>query len=192
MCVRLIECAYCLHFCNSETDPRCFAQISRVILRHCCKKCCFASYFLPQRLKIETSMLSECTFPPGSVQLWVSAIGCTPSHEHLLPRLPLAGTCGGSVKKSFSDRTQEPRGAPGNWEKDNVGGTRSGGRVPEMASLRLWVRSCWDATSQLQQRAGLWRGDHMVIGTGEDNDSQQWHSESTSHKHIFSWHFIMK
>lgn len=69
-------------------------------------------------------MLCECTFPSGSVQLWVSAIGCTPSRGHLLPRLPLAGTCGGSVRKSFSDRTQEPRGAAGNWEKDNVGGTR--------------------------------------------------------------------
>lgn len=69
-------------------------------------------------------MLSECTFPPGSVQLWVSAIGCTPSYGHLLPRLPLAGTCGGSVRKSFSDRTQEPKGAAGNQEKDNVGGTR--------------------------------------------------------------------
>lgn len=30
----------------------------------------------------------------------------------------------GSVKKSFSDRTQEPRGVAGNWEKDKVGGTR--------------------------------------------------------------------
>ncbi|KAF1391691.1 hypothetical protein PFLUV_G00044710 [Perca fluviatilis] len=39
----------------------------------------------------------------------------------------------GSVKKSFSDRTQEPRGVAGNWEKDNVGGTR---RV--VGGLKRW------------------------------------------------------
>ncbi|KAL6112101.1 uncharacterized protein ACO6RY_08934 [Pungitius sinensis] len=30
----------------------------------------------------------------------------------------------GSVKKSFSDSTQVPKGVAGDWEKDNVGGTR--------------------------------------------------------------------
>lgn len=28
------------------------------------------------------------------------------------------------MKRSFSDRTQEPRGVPENWEKDNVDRTR--------------------------------------------------------------------
>lgn len=57
----------------------------RVILRHCFKSGCIAPLFLPERLKIETFMLSECTFPPGSVQLWVSDIGCTPSRGVFFP-----------------------------------------------------------------------------------------------------------
>lgn len=170
--------------------PHCVAGVACVILRHSCKKCCFASHFLPERLKIETFMLSECTFPSGSVQLWVSAIGRTPSRGHLLPRLPLAGTCGGSVRKSFSDRTQEPRGAAGNWEKDNVGATRRavvlGGF--ERRHHRDCEWGCWDATSQHSKG----QDDHMVIGTGEDNDSQQWHSESTCHKPKLIWHFTVK
>lgn len=30
----------------------------------------------------------------------------------------------GSVKKSVSDSTQVPKGVAGDWEKDNVGGSR--------------------------------------------------------------------
>lgn len=56
-----------------------------VILRHCCQRSCSAPLFLPERLKIETFMLSECTFPPGSVQLWVSDIGSTTSRAIHFP-----------------------------------------------------------------------------------------------------------
>lgn len=160
--------------------PGCVARVACVILRHSCKKCCFASHFLPERLKIETFMLSECTFPSGSVQLWMSAIGRTPSRGHLLPRLPLAGTCGGSVRKSFSDRTQEPREAAGNWEKDNVGATSgSVGRVRETASSQLWVRLL-GRDLPAQQRAEMrTRWSH-----GYRDRRGQWFTAMTLREHV--------
>ncbi|CAB1432089.1 unnamed protein product [Pleuronectes platessa] len=61
-------------------------------------------------------------------------------HRHVPP--PSEATIGwhlwGSVKDSFSDRTQEPRGVAGNWEKDNVGGTRRA-----VGGLKRWhPRGC--------------------------------------------------
>lgn len=125
LCIGICVCVCVL----SMNDTQCWASSScytahmhRVILRHCYKIGFSALLFLPQRLKIETVMLSECTFPPGSVQLWVPHIGWAPprataSLGYYWPA-PV-GLCEG--KLFWQD--QGAQRSCWNWEKDNVSRT---------------------------------------------------------------------
>lgn len=162
-----------------------------VILRHCFKSGCFAPLFLPERLKIETFMLSECTFPPGSVQLWVSDIGCAPSRGSSFLGCHWLAPVGLCEEKLF---WQDPGAQRSCWKlgegqcRWNQESSREGaeggggGGAWEMASPWLWAWRCWDVTSQPRQRAGIHRDGHMAEeenewGAGEDDDLQQWHSD---------------
>lgn len=145
--------------------PHCVGRAAHricVILRHCFKSGCFAPLFLPERLKIETFMLSECTFPPGSVQLWVCDIGYTPSRGICFPGCHWLAPVGLCEEKLF---WQDPGAQRSCW-KLGEGQCRwnqeSSGGAQEMASPWLWAPRCWDVTSQLQQRAGIQREDHMA------------------------------
>lgn len=174
--------------------PRCVAHVASVILRHCCKKVLLCLLFSTREFKNRNIHALWMYFPSRKCAVvgvchWLHTITWASASQAAIG-WHLWGLC--EEKLFWQDPgAQRSRWKPGEgqcrWNQESG----SGGRVPEMASPRLWVRSCWDATSQLQQRAGMWRDDHMVIATGEDNDSLQWHSESTCHKHKFSY-FTMK
>lgn len=116
---------------------------------------------------------------------WLHTITC-----HLLPRLPLAGTCGALWRKAFltgprspeelletGRRTMsvEPGEQWGGFERWHHHGCKCGGagtwpsdysKGQESTEMNTWLKKC--------------------RGTGEDDDLQQWHSESTCHDHISS------
>ncbi|KAK1901663.1 UDP-N-acetylmuramoylalanine--D-glutamate ligase [Dissostichus eleginoides] len=73
----------------------------------------------------------------------VCSCGCSTlaAHHHVASssQTAIGWHLSGSVKKSFSDRTQEPRGVAANWEKDNVGGTRGA-----VGGLKRWHHLGWE------------------------------------------------
>ncbi|KAJ4926901.1 hypothetical protein JOQ06_014645 [Pogonophryne albipinna] len=75
--------------------------------------------------------------------LEVCSCGCSTlaAHHHVASssQAAIGWHLWGSVKKSFSDRTQEPRGVAANWEKDNVGGTRGA-----LGALKRWHHLGWE------------------------------------------------
>lgn len=137
-------------------------------------------------------MLSECTFPPGSVQLWVSGIGCTPSRAICFPGYHWLAPVGLCEEKLF---WQDPGAQRSCWklgEGQCLWNQESSGGVWEMASPRLWVRRCWDVTFRLQQRAGIHRDDHMAEEVQRDRRGWRFAAvtlrEHVSWSYKFSWH----
>lgn len=86
------------------------------------------------------------------------------------------------MKQSSSDRAQEPRGVAGNWEKDNVSGTRiaAGGSIDgiRLAANAQVPGSDVEATEKIIEK--------NETGTGADDNLSQLKSASMCHDHTSS------
>lgn len=119
----------------------------------------------------------------------------------LLPRLRLAGTCGALWGKAFLTGPRSPEEFAGNWEKDNVGGTRRA-----VGELERWHHHDCESGGagtwplQLQQRAGIHRDDHTAEEVQRKiNEAQErlmicsndTHCHALPWSYKFTWHLYL-
>lgn len=168
-----------------------------VILRHCFKSGCFAPLFLPERLKIETFMLSECTFPPGSVQLWMPKIGCASSRGILFAGYYWLAPVGLCEEKLFWQGPGAQRSCwklgegQCRWEQEDGGGWRDGITMAVRAEVLGDDLTATAKGRDPERWPHGWkvaREDEWGTEAGDDLSlcEQHWHSQSTCHDHIRS------